>query len=477
MARHIVHKQKVELRVTRREDALALQSSVSRLLQNNLRQKMEALFDKLVPEGKVVRIDTLHLDLKTISTKNFEKEFEERFIEALQQSLSNKNDDPSQKDNIVVLGTHESLLQSLLHFLLHGYLPWYNAEKEIHSFQQEILRHFTANDRQYFFTWLKKNYKTRPQTTQRLVNQFTDYFLQELILSTLPIDGPAEAIYDDLYLITDTISGEIKQTKRTVLWQTIFNALLAPEQVAYFAEQVLKELFTRYQPLISKNDEQNSASIKTAEVKNAFENIVERIKSKSKADSPVPEKPVTPVDKKTVSPKKQMAAVKESSLYVQNCGVVLLHPFLEIFFRELGFTEDKQFISDDARKRAVFLLNYLATGKTEAAEFNLVLQKFVCGLPIEETLPAAWDLTETEISESQQLLRTVMDYWAPLKSTSIEGLQQTFLQREGKLIQTEEGWLLQVEKKTVDILLGKLPWGFSTIRLPWMQEILHVEWD
>ena len=170
-------------------------------------------------------------------------------------------------------------------------------------------------------------------------------------------------------------------------------------------------------------------------------------------------------------------AVKDNSLYVQNCGVVLLHPFLEIFFRELGFTEDKQFISDDARKRAVLLLNYLATGNTEAAEFNLVLQKFLCSLPIEETLPAALDLTETEITESKKLLRTVMDYWTPLKSTSIEGLQQTFLQREGKLTQTEEGWLLQVEKKTVDILLGKLPWGFSTIRLPWMQEILHVEWD
>jgi hypothetical protein len=38
-------------------------------------------------------------------------------------------------------------------------------------------------------------------------------------------------------------------------------------------------------------------------------------------------------------------------------------------------------------------------------------------------------------------------------------------------------WLLQVEAKTVDILLNQLPWGISMIKLPWMQRMLWIEWD
>ena len=50
------------------------------------------------------------------------------------------------------------------------------------------------------------------------------------------------------------------------------------------------------------------------------------------------------------------------------------------------------------------------------------------------------------------------------------------MQREGKLTRKPFDWLLQVEQKTLDILLGRLPWGLSMIKLPWMPEMLRVEW-
>jgi len=35
---------------------------------------------------------------------------------------------------------------------------------------------------------------------------------------------------------------------------------------------------------------------------------------------------------------------------------------------------------------------------------------------------------------------------------------------------------LYIEEKTIDILLDKLPWNLSIIKLKWMDEILTVHW-
>ena len=174
---------------------------------------------------------------------------------------------------------------------------------------------------------------------------------------------------------------------------------------------------------------------------------------------------------------KRPPAVDENEpQYVNNCGIILLHPFLKNYFAELGLIKEKVFVSMDACKRAVSLLQFLASGETEIDEFNLLLQKLLCNLPPEETLPAMLDITDKEKEESENLLRSVITYWPPLKNTSVAGLRNTFLQREGKLEKKESGWLLRIEQRTVDILLDKLPWGFSTIRLPWMTDTISVEW-
>jgi hypothetical protein len=46
----------------------------------------------------------------------------------------------------------------------------------------------------------------------------------------------------------------------------------------------------------------------------------------------------------------------------------------------------------------------------------------------------------------------------------------------GKLVLSEKGYVLHVERLAQDVLLAKLPWGFSTIKLPWMDRMMHVTW-
>ena len=178
----------------------------------------------------------------------------------------------------------------------------------------------------------------------------------------------------------------------------------------------------------------------------------------------------------TGNKKKKPVPDASDLINVNNSGVVILHPFLKRYFGDLDLLADGDFINTDSRARAVLLLNYLATGEGDAAEFDLTLQKILCGYPLEDTLPSSIILTDKEKAESDNLLKAVIDHWEPLKNTSIAGFRGTFLQRNGNIELKESGWLLKVEQKTVDILLGKLPWGFSTIRLPWMQKMLSVDW-
>ncbi|NEO28529.1 MAG: hypothetical protein F6K03_17040, partial [Kamptonema sp. SIO4C4] len=79
-------------------------------------------------------------------------------------------------------------------------------------------------------------------------------------------------------------------------------------------------------------------------------------------------------------------------------------------------------------------------------------------------------------SECEQLLSAVIHNWSSLKNTSIAGFRKAFLQREGVLKPWYGSWLLQVERKSYDVLLARIPWGIQTIKLPWMNAVLSVEW-
>jgi hypothetical protein len=166
--------------------------------------------------------------------------------------------------------------------------------------------------------------------------------------------------------------------------------------------------------------------------------------------------------------------IKEG-IYIENAGLILLHPLLPRFFTALGIAEEDQLIKPE---RAICLLHFLTTGLLIAPEYELTLAKLLCNIPLEMPVESDVNLTESEIEEAEALLNAVIRHWDALRNTSIDGLRGEFLFRFGKLSMREDGdWLLQVENKTVDILLNQLPWGISMIKLPWMPKMLWVEWN
>ncbi|NEQ54070.1 MAG: hypothetical protein F6K11_28720 [Leptolyngbya sp. SIO3F4] len=168
---------------------------------------------------------------------------------------------------------------------------------------------------------------------------------------------------------------------------------------------------------------------------------------------------------------------KTSGIYINQAGLVLLHPFLVPYLRGIGMVEGNAFCDEIAQQTAIYLLHYLTTGQTSAPEYELVLPKLLCGWPLNEAIDADISLADDALAEGENLLQTVIGYWDALKNTSPDGLREGFLQREGKLTRTgDQSWKLRVEQTAIDVLLTRLPWGVSMVKLPWMDELLTVEW-
>lgn len=534
MQNHIIHSQKVILEIPARQEAYNYQNTVSRLFNNGLQAAIEKVLDGICAPGEVVRINSLNLDLGEINAAGFEAGFKEKIVASLIKATAQSKAAADTTSTSSVIKQQDSQREAFIYFITHGMLPWYSNVKSTRQWEDELVSQWQYTDWQLIAQWLTRN--PQVEIVKRLSLQFSNGFLskfgEHLYKANTGDDNlPSETLlawHTDLLFIHDQINPT-PQAAETI-WQNIFIVLAKIKSKTtgeyIVAQLVLKQLFANLQRVtkyIKNNKTGNPADVASAiknnisqllqgvivkQVKDVLFNIMTAIENEqqpeviewyilhNKIDAlsslPAPhiikqqnEEVVAgpkPNNSKTTNDReeKQKQAGKkkepEDVLYINNCGLVLLHPFISAYFTDIGLLEKKNFINEAAQQRAILLLHYLATGETEAAEFNLVMQKVLCGYRLEDTLPAAIEITETEIEESKKMLHAVIDYWPPLKNTSIEGFQTTFLQRQGRLSTIQSGWLLRVEQKAVDILLGKLPWGFSTIRLPWMSSMMNVEW-
>ncbi len=169
-------------------------------------------------------------------------------------------------------------------------------------------------------------------------------------------------------------------------------------------------------------------------------------------------------------------AVEAEAQHTPVAGLVLLHPFLNMFFETVGLVKNRRFKNEWSRRKAAALLYYLATGEADAPEYELVLPKLLCAIPLHQPIDRDIELSEEDKSEADDMLKAAIDNWGALGSTSPDGLRGNFLVRDGKLTRTDAGWWLQVEAQSYDLLLDRLPWGINMVKLPWMEDMLLVEW-
>ncbi|MFQ6027891.1 MAG: contractile injection system tape measure protein, partial [Dehalococcoidia bacterium] len=163
-------------------------------------------------------------------------------------------------------------------------------------------------------------------------------------------------------------------------------------------------------------------------------------------------------------------------IYITNAGQVLASPYFSRLFEMLGLTEGPAFRDPQAAERGAHLLQFMVNESTDSPEYELTLNKLLCGIPVGRPIERSIDITDREKEVIEGLIQGMIHNWRTIGNTSVAGFRETFLQREGRLQLRNDAWHLLVEQRPFDILLDSLPWSFSTIRHPWMERVIYVEW-
>ena len=185
--------------------------------------------------------------------------------------------------------------------------------------------------------------------------------------------------------------------------------------------------------------------------------------------------PVDRIDKADAeSPLTSAHEIEE--LYIANSGLVILWPFYNRFFEQIGIMEDRQFTSLANQNRAVFMLQVLASGDGEVPEYMLQLNKILCGIPVNNPLEPLEPFMKEEIADCEVFLKAVIEQVPILNNMSIDGFRGSFLLREGILKPQPAQWNLYVKRETFDVVIDRFPWPYNIVRLPWMDRLIYVEW-
>lgn len=202
--------------------------------------------------------------------------------------------------------------------------------------------------------------------------------------------------------------------------------------------------------------------------------------------TPSAEAPVLPAKPRPAARPRRSDAAHEKPgrlpIYIDNAGLVLTAPFIPHLFRELGMLERNaggalKLTEPATASCAVHLLQYLVTSHTATPEPLLVLNKILAGVPTAAAVTSQIEAAENELALCAKLLASMLANWPALSTgTSPAGLQNTFMQRKGRLTFDGDKWMLKVERKTLDVLVDQVPWSFRLIFHSWMPQPLYVEW-
>jgi Contractile injection system tape measure protein len=462
---------------TTTKDAFGFQRAAERFCAQELAPAIEHLIDSLdIPAGRLVQIDTVAITaVREGST--LDRGLLEQILRELRQELSVhiRNDSESKSGPKSV---SYSIIEQLFVFLDRGYLPWsaapaveWNAglEAALEELDPSQLRQMPA-----ILSLERARFRLAACLSwNSLVRLWQALMTSEAEVVTIRIATEAHRLIG-MIAERGTFHKLELTLARMALDQLFSRNAAAP---SLFAEQTA-ELLRPY-----ANQLELATALRTAN-RVDFPHLMPLLTSPR---SPQPERHAVPKREEAlagnraerpakVAPEPVFTPVSEKaadSIYLEDAGLVIVAPYLPAFFRKLNLIEPVKISDPDT---ALSLLHYLTFGALPEHEAQLVLPKILCGLPLEKPADPATALSEEQLHEADELLGAIIANWPILKSTSVEGLRDTFLRREGALEWRSSEWALRIQRTGVDVLLDHLPWTISLIQLPWMPHPLRTDW-
>jgi len=461
--KHLINSLKFEVHCSDEWQAFNLRANFAQTFQPQIQAVVDRVCSELVPEDQLVRIDQLEIEMGNFSQHafgaNFESVFAYKFEQALRAQLARST--PGQKETAIRL----SAIETTEYFLETGNLPWWISERDI-DFEEMNIAVFEDQDlpMQLFFDAQRENVVL----WRRVAWQMTSAAKTSLIQFFSELRAALQLLQTwraSLSILLETSPGTVfKVILSDALLQTL---VLLQAPVIFRTSDVSGSLWLPFVEEIRKEGQVNN--IAGADIE-AFIDTLSLKENIPEAASSVQHAPIMEM------PPEHVYDAPDERYFVSHAGIILLTPFFKQLFTQLELFEEGEWTSFEAHMKAVHLLGFLSTGQQQLPEYALALEKIICGMPVAMPIRMDIELNAVDIANCNDLLQAVIAHWTVLKNTSIDGLRGNFLVRDGLLTSHENGWQLRVERKTLDVLLDQLPWGFTTAAFPWRQDLILTEW-
>jgi len=476
LAANRILRQTVEF-TTVTKDAFGFQREAERFCSQELAPAIERLIDSLdIPATRLIRINTVEISAVREGNALDQRLLEEILRELRQELRAHISSNPESESG--PKSVSYSIIEQLLVFLDRGYLPWNAAPAvEWNAALENALQELDASQLTRIVAILSLE---RARFRLAACQSWTGLAVLLQMLTSAEAAAVVIRIVTEAHQLIGMISkGEAFRRLELALARMALDRLFGQNAASptLFAEQVAAVLRARV------NRPELETAIRTGN-RAAFPHLMPLLTS---ALSPQPqrqtlakrEEAVTEIHEERPAPlaldfvQAPFPGNAADPLYIEDAGLVIVAPYLPAFFRKLNLIEAGK-ISDPTT--ALSLLHYLTFGALPQHEAQLVLPKILCGVLLETPADVATALSEEQLHEADELLGAVIANWSILKNTSVEGLRNTFLHREGALELRNSEWSLRIQRTGVDVLLDHLPWTISLIQLPWMPHPLRTDW-
>lgn len=520
MGQHLIHTQRLDLRYIDAVQAKTDMDQWSGWYHREFLPVIAEVLDELEIPGKTVRLERLEIDLGRISGKPDPDRIKRILREALKTQILRQHPEllkaPTPPGLIETpwqsaTRDHPNEIEHFIYLLEKGRQPWWAAPSQKAGIRY-FFQKFVVGKNLIFKKWLESQPLSFP-AAQRLANHISYPELADLIDWVFPESARAwdlfykslnEALSPEIFNKTqlDGLFSEVLTeaflVKKSLRLSTIStwlrgNFLFSPAKKIKSQEILL--------PILELICEKKSQIPNTSASEKVFEKWLESPFVRSHSDHPIwrekqekrqiseefQKELAVRLGRKAASQKEEEPAFLQKTWPIRNletdetypifnAGLVLTAPFLPYFFRGLGLVENKEFVSKEAQQRAPLLIQALLDESFSYEESDLLLNKILCGIHPDDPIPVSFSPSETEREEIKNLLDAMVSHWTALKSTSGFSMAQGFFPREGSLKRADKGYQLHIPRISIDILLNRLPWTISIIKLPWMEETLFTEW-
>lgn len=518
--RHSIHKLFVEVNTPSKENAYFLKDHLDTFLKEELFPLLETYFDALGKKMPLysIQIEKLNMDLAVPHDLNFNSlkiEIMNQFQKQIGKQIEQGFPDTEQYKFIK---NKEKDLHAFFRFLETGTHSWYSDSGSRFDATAEDLFEKMTEDKAFDFK-LRNALESRPIRI-RFIKQLSDDQIYNILKNTFLLELAAdEIISKNISRIKEGMHAVITQSKqglqqRNLIWDIVLSIVLKHNESAvkeklvflinsfdgvrkYESKFVLEhlnkqitnrsvlevlgnlahEVLTLTNMLEQKTQELLQKNGNTTAIPSGSK-TVDNPSSKNKAEELLSvlnpdETKEAEILESSLFLKEEIAEVPANH-YVNNAGLILLHPFLKQLFVNCGLLNKDNTINDP--EVAAHLLHYTATAKEQDYENEMLFEKLLCNIPLSQTINRNIILSEEFKKHSNEMLRAALDHWPVMKNSSVALLQNEYLQRPGKIILTGDNPKVLVERKTQDILLDKITWNIGIVKLAWKNKVIFVDW-